>query len=74
MLLCFLSPPQGAEGDLDEMEWEDDVADDDEGHQHEEMASDDEEKQTKVKNSSLRLYCLTSTHQLIISGTSQEGI
>lgn len=33
---------------MDEMEYEEDVADDDDGQRHDEMEEDEEEKQTQV--------------------------
>ncbi|KAG8951331.1 hypothetical protein FRC03_012579 [Tulasnella sp. 419] len=42
-------PDLGAEGDFDEMEWEEEVADDEEGMQHDGMAEDEEEKNTQER-------------------------
>lgn len=38
------------EGDMDEMEFEEEMADDEEDNRHEEMAEDEEEKRTQVSS------------------------
>ena len=47
---------------MDEVEYEDDMADDDEGDRHEEIAEDDDEKDAKVSVDNWREMCFSDSY------------